>query len=197
MARFAQYDPNGGEKPKLDTARDLTLRPPIRDDVEALARLSWQREGGELDDHRRNTQRAVGVSLRSPERVFLVAEHQGAIVGYAKARLHRQAEDEPPNAAPEGWYLSGLVVDETCRRRGVGAALTQARLVRIAEHAPAAYYFANENNQASIKLHARFGFQELTRDFVYPRLTFEGGVGVLYRASLVPTKSDRNSSTAH
>lgn len=197
MARFADYDPDGGNQPKLDVARDLALRPPTRADVEALAQLSRQREGGEIDDHRRRTARAVGVSLRSSERVFFVAEHRGAIVGYAKARYHRQTEGEPANAAPEGWYLSGLVVAEAFRRRGVGDALTRARLARIAEHAGTAYYFANENNQASIELHAHLGFRELTRDFIYPRLTFEGGEGVLYRVSLTTSESDRNASNGH
>jgi hypothetical protein len=63
------------------------------------------------------------------------------------------------------------------RRRGIAHALTRARLDRLA---PPVYYFANERNRASIDLHAPFGFQELTRDFWHPDVTFTGGGGILF-----------------
>ncbi len=47
--------------------------------------------------------------------------------------------------------------------------------------------FANARNRASIALHAAFGFEEVTRDFEVPGVTFEGGVGVLFRAVLRPS----------
>jgi len=43
------------------------------------------------------------------------------------------------------------------------------------------WYFTNA---ASLLLHYRLGFREVTRDFTYPGVTFTGGVGVLCRACL-------------
>lgn len=65
--------------------------------------------------------------------------------------------------------------------RGIGLALTRYRLKWIAERADHAYYFANTRNHASIDLHTRLGFTELTRDFVFPGVSFTGGQGVLHR----------------
>jgi hypothetical protein len=42
------------------------------------------------------------------------------------------------------------------------------------------YYFANSRNEASIAMHAGFGFTEPRRPFEFPGVMFEGGVGVLF-----------------
>jgi hypothetical protein len=55
---------------------------------------------------------------------------------------------------------------------------------RIAGRAPEAWYVTNARNHRSLRLHERLGFREVTRDFVFPGVTFEGGVGVLSRAEL-------------
>jgi RimJ/RimL family protein N-acetyltransferase len=47
-----------------------------------------------------------------------------------------------------------------------------------------AYYVANSVNLASIALHARLGFVELSRDFWYPDVSFTGGEGVLFGITL-------------
>lgn len=67
---------------------------------------------------------------------------------------------------------------------GVGTALTRARLAWIRRHDDEAWYFANARNLASIEMHRRLGFREVTRDFSFPSVTFDGDVGVLYRAVL-------------
>ena len=76
------------------------------------------------------------------------------------------------------------MVDVAARRRGVGHALTDARLRWIAERAEHAWTFVNARNHASIDLHAAFGFEEVTRDVAFPVVTFEGGEGILFRATL-------------
>ena len=70
------------------------------------------------------------------------------------------------------------------RRRGIGRNLTQVRLDWIRQRDSRAYYFANIRNQASIDLHRRFSFVEVTRDFIYPSTSFVGGVGALFRVDL-------------
>jgi hypothetical protein len=83
------------------------------------------------------------------------------------------------NVAPDGYYLVGLIVNPASRGQGIGAALTQARLSWIGDRATEASYFTNAHNQRSLRLHQRLGFQEITRDFVFPGVSFDGGVGVL------------------
>jgi RimJ/RimL family protein N-acetyltransferase len=42
------------------------------------------------------------------------------------------------------------------------------------------WYFANARNQASIGLHAEFGFVEVQRPMRFAPIAFAGGVGVLF-----------------
>ena len=114
---------------------------------------------------------------------MIVAERSGGFLGYAKASYLEFKEESPANTAPEGWYLTGVVVDPEHRRRGVGAALTRARLQWIGRRAGAAYYFASAKNRATHDLHAPFGFEEVTRNFSVPGVTFTGG-GILFRVAL-------------
>ena len=71
------------------------------------------------------------------------------------------------------------MVEPGCRRQGIGYDLTLQRLKWIFESSDIAWYFANAENSASIALHASVGFEEITRDFQYPGVTFAGGVGIL------------------
>lgn len=120
--------------------------------------------------------------VTDPERLLHVAEDAGRIVGYARASRWTPPADAPPNAAPSGWYLLGLVVTPEYRRRGIGRALTVARLNAIAARASEVWYFVNARNRSSLDLHATLGFAEVTRDFWFPGLTFDGGEGILARA---------------
>jgi len=113
------------------------------------------------------------------ERLLLVAETDGAVVGYARASLLDELA-----GAPRGYYLTGVFVRPGSRRGGVGAALTEARLRWIAQRTDEAWFFANARNVASIELHRRFGFEEVTRDFAVPGVRFDGGEGVLFRSRL-------------
>jgi GNAT superfamily N-acetyltransferase len=74
------------------------------------------------------------------------------------------------------------VVDPNRRRQGIGSALTRARLEWVFERADSVFYVVNATNRASIDLHAKQGFEEVTRDFDLPGVTFVGGHGVLCRA---------------
>jgi ribosomal protein S18 acetylase RimI-like enzyme len=119
--------------------------------------------------------------LESPDRLLVVAERAEDVIGYGRVLRFVPEPDAPADIAPSGYYLMGLVVHPDHRRRGVAAALTQARLEWISKHADDAWYFANARNAASIALHAPFGFEEATRSFVYPRVDFDRGEGVLFR----------------
>ena len=113
--------------------------------------------------------------LAGPDRRLFVATLDGAFAGYG-----RVAHLDP--SAPPGYYVLGLLVPPAFRRRGVGLALTRTRMRWVFERAAEVWGFANARNRASLDLHARLGFTEVTRDFAVPGVAFEGGVGVLFRA---------------
>jgi ribosomal protein S18 acetylase RimI-like enzyme len=124
---------------------------------------------------------ALARDIESREHQLVVAESGGVISGYGRARLFEPEPEAPVDTAPRGYYLSGVFVSPSERRTGIGAALTQARLDWISERAADAWFFANARNAASIALHERFGFEEVTRRFSYPGLRFDGGEGILFR----------------
>ena len=111
-----------------------------------------------------------------------VAEVDTRVVGYARTQWMDLDERPGVRNAPSGWYLTGVVVAPAHRRRGIGRALTRDRL-EFLERAGAreVWYFANSENRVTIALHARLGFEEVTRDFAIPGLTFADGQGVLHR----------------
>lgn len=150
------------------------------EDLPACAELSCSRSGGNVDD------RATALArwLSDSSRCLFVARHDGAVVGYGKADYFVPASDASPAVAPEGYYLGGVEVAEGMRRRGMGTALTQVRMTWAAERATEIWYFTNARNRGSLELHAKLGFVEVTRSFEYPGVSFDGGVGVLCRATL-------------
>ncbi|GAB2745907.1 GNAT family N-acetyltransferase [Sinomonas soli] len=103
---------------------------------------------------------------------------EGTLLGYAKT--HRYPT--PDGAAPAGHYLGGIVVHPAARRRGVGRALTEARLAWIWERADAAYYLANARNTASIALHEGLGFRQVASGASFQAVTFDGGRGLVFEA---------------
>ena len=179
MSEFAPYAPGAPSEAPLTEADGLRLRPAAAADLPRLAPIAAAREGVPLEQalerfERHFTETSAGQAL------LLIAEVGGEAVGFGAAAYFTPPSDPAPNMAPEGWYLAGVVVAPRHRRRGIGAALTAARLEWIAARSRRAYYVANERNRVSIELHEAFGFVEATRDFTYPRATFEGGGGVLF-----------------
>jgi ribosomal protein S18 acetylase RimI-like enzyme len=159
----------------------FTVRTAAPDDIEATVRLGRQaaRELGE-DEWRK----VLEEDQRHPARLLLVADVAGDVVGYGRVRLFEHPPAAPADIAPEGYYLTGVFVHADHRRTGIGRALTEARLAWIAERADEAWFFANALNVASIELHRRLGFEEVTRNFSFPRLVFDGGDGILFRLRL-------------
>ena len=159
--------------------RVRTARPADADGVAALVAESG---GGTAAEHRAGFLGELEAAL--VDNLVVVAEARGRIVGFGRARRFEHPPEPPPGLAPGGWYLLGVRVAEDWRRRGVGAALTRERLAWIARRADEAFYFTAASNHASAALHARFGFVEVSRDFIYPRAENLEGGGVLYRLEL-------------
>jgi len=160
---------------------DLGIRPAVSADVSELSRIEAARDGGDPAEF---ALRLESTLASTGHGMILVAQHGESLLGLGKVSYFSPAEDAPANVAPQGWYLSGVVVVPEYRGRGIGRSLTRARLDWIAERDRWAFYFANLRNRVSIELHQEFGFVELTRDFTFPGVTFEGGVGALFRTHL-------------
>lgn len=167
---FAPYAPDDHGVPLADT--DVRLARTT--DLDACAELCAQREGGDPDVWASRLAVDLGEG-----RVLFVAEQRGCIVGYGRVAWLTPVSDGGRNA-PDGWYLSGVVVDVRFRRRGIGRALTQARCAWAWQHERIIYYVAGAANRASNDLHRELGFREVTRDFVLPGVTFARDDGVLF-----------------
>ena len=189
MSLFENYKFYLDDDDRQTTLRDLLIRPAKVSDSQELGIIQAEREGGVSAIHAVKIEQAINSWTKTSQGIILVAKYDNKLVGLAKIKYFSPAPASPSNAAPAGWYLSGVIVRSKYRRCGVGQALTQARLEWITARASCAYYFANAQNQVSIALHNKFGFKELTRDFTHPGVTFTGGVGILFGADLTQGKS--------
>lgn len=143
----------------------FVVRPGAADDIEACVALSSTFDPAGADAWRRTLERTV---LDGVGRALFVAETADAqIVGYG-----RVVRSEPP-ATPDGWYLLGLIVDAAWRRRGIGEALTKARMHWVRQRAERIFYFTHQDNRASQKLHEALGFRSLPGEFLPPGGTAE------------------------
>jgi predicted N-acetyltransferase YhbS len=156
-------------------------------DVEGCVRLAVDLLAHDPARRRAKLQEDLAAQRDAAEpgaRALFVARIGDDVVGYGRLEYWTASPDGPATGAPQGWYLMGLLVDPMHRRTGIGHALTEARLDWLRPRTERAWYFANARNVGSLALHARLGFRQVTRDFEFPGVTFEGGVGVLCVADL-------------
>ena len=117
-------------------------------------------------------------AIKDPNRLVLVSEADGQLVGWAKTHVWDHA-DGPAQA---GQYLGGVTVDPAWRRQGIAARLTQKRLDWIWARSQEAWYVVNAKNTASIELHRRWGFAPVAEGARFHTTTFAGDRGMLFRA---------------
>ena len=194
MSKFAKYEPSRANAMSLGPADGLVIRLTTAADLPQVARIIAEREGGDAEIYLDRLARDLGQVVELPTKSLWVATVGPRVVAQARAGLFTAPEDSPPDIAPPGWYLLGLIVDPAFRRRGVGEALTRVRLEWIAQRSSRAYYFAAAINRATIDLHAKLGFVEVTRDFSFPGVSFTGGTGVLFECLLNSPASRTNSN---
>jgi ribosomal protein S18 acetylase RimI-like enzyme len=132
--------------------RGLSVREAVAADLPATARIIADEGEGTEEEW---VVRFAEV-LADTNRLFLVAEVDGRVVGFGQARLVQRSTSEHPDVAPDGWYLSGVTVASRHRRCGVALALTKARLDRLGD--VAVHYACEAENTATIALHERLGF---------------------------------------
>ena len=97
------------------------------------------------------------------EPAFLVAEREGAVVGYLVA-------DVTPNAGRDIGHVKDLAVHPEFRGRGIGRALLRAGLARLrAAGATVAKLEVREGNDPARSLYAAEGFEPVRRATRYYR----------------------------
>jgi ribosomal protein S18 acetylase RimI-like enzyme len=161
---------------------ELIIRPLEAADLHAAAAVIAICADGDAQHQLELLQRRL--ARGKPDDVLIVAELAGQIAGVGRVSYFEPEEGAPGNAAPSGYYLLGVNVDPQYRRRGIGKALTQARLSWIARRAPVAWFFTGASNEASIRLHEAFGFRRNTSDFWFPTVTFGPDGGILFSLAL-------------
>lgn len=180
MSQFAEYSHQGSLGIPLSSL-GLLIRDARVADVAQVAQIASEREEQPLEHHVRATagllaQRSEGKSVD-----MKVAEFGGQVIGFGKSGHISPPVSAPPNCIPEGWYLTGVVVDPKFRRKRVGYELTHARIEWLFRRTSSVYYFANSRNLPTIALHNHFGFTEVARDIYVPKVTFTDGIGVLFK----------------
>jgi ribosomal protein S18 acetylase RimI-like enzyme len=156
---FARWSPNVQRQDA-----DFTVRLGVESDIESCLHLVAAIGAGEETAWQQTLMRTV---RDGKQRALFVAEAQGKVVGYGRV-VFAKADPTMPNAAPSGWYLLGLVVDHGWRRRGIGEALTRARMTWVAQRADQLWYFTAHENRASQALHQRLGFVKMAGSWVPP-----------------------------
>ena len=155
----------------------VTIRPATPADVPALGRLGalLVRTHHDFDRQRfiaatARTEQGygsfLGTQLDDSDRVVLVAERDGEVVGYAYAGL--EGPDYMSLRGPAG-ALYDIVVDPAHRGHGVGRLLLDAAITALAERgAPRVLLSTAERNDAAQGLFERAGFRrtmiEMTRE---------------------------------
>ena len=156
---------------------DVIVRPARPDDIEALGRLGTYlvEEHYGFDPQRfiephPDTPRRYGEFLEAqsagPDRFVLIAEQDGAVVGYVFGGM--EGADYMVLRGPAG-AIYDLVVDPDRRRQGIGKMLLDAALAALAERgAPRAVLGTAEKNSNAQRLFERSGFRrtlsEMTRE---------------------------------
>ncbi|MBO0810223.1 MAG: GNAT family N-acetyltransferase [Actinobacteria bacterium] len=143
---------------------DFVIRMGAEGDIEACVRLVMAIGAGEAASWRQTLTRTV---RDGEQRALFVAETCGQVVGYGRV-VSVEADPAGQGTAPPGWYLLGLVVDDAWRRRGIGEALTTARMAWVSERSDRLYYFTDRGNLASQALHERLGFTRMPGTWVPP-----------------------------
>jgi aminoglycoside 6'-N-acetyltransferase I len=142
----------------------VDVRPLTHDDIPYCAELA------SLSSGRSATELAAAYDslLAKPDHGHLVGafDDDNTLLGFARTVSLHESDVDTARPVPAGWYLLGLNVAPSHRRKGIATSLTAARLQWLNGRTHEVFYTARRDNHASIALHKRFGFTRLGNGYL-------------------------------
>lgn len=184
---FADYLPRSADDVRGALPEGLRIRDVTADDVDGIAAILREREGGTFEAAKERAGKYLAAPVEKNR--LMVADLDRQVIGHGRIGHVSKLLEAEYQSVPEGWYLTGVIVAQSYRRRGIAMELTRRRIAWVRGRAGKVFYFANSRNLASIELHRRLGFVEVCRNFKFPGATFSGdGVGILFRLDLASSR---------
>jgi ribosomal protein S18 acetylase RimI-like enzyme len=144
----------------------MTIRYAVLDDAPAIAALATQL--GYPSQSEETEARLLDV-LERPDNAVLVAEEEGFVVGWLQVVGTHYIDSEPFA------LITGLVVAETLRSRGIGAALVEAAVEWAAGHGYRTIRVrSNVVRERAHAFYERLGFSRVKNQVVFVRSTSAG-----------------------
>lgn len=164
---------------------EFSVRLATHADVSGIAAVALTLEGLTLEEHISGATAEIEMQQKDdPLRLVMIAEVDGVVAGYGRARHHETPDGMQPETFPEGWYLSGLLVAREFRRYGIGLELTRQRISWVGERAKVVRFHTSAKNRASIRMHEKLGFRAIKRDIVVRDRYRDLGPEILYELKL-------------
>lgn len=135
---------------------EVEIREANASDIYSCAQLIASHEHSEVEVWRRRFE----ADFDDPHRRSVVGTDGDTIIGYGHTVRHIRPVDAGDKTSPSGFFLSGLLVAPEYRRHGVGNLLTVAQLQALKVETNVAFYVADPDNIATIRLHRQLGFVE-------------------------------------
>lgn len=165
----------------------LIFRLARRDDCEGISLLMAERNPSQsFSEIEASTTREIDrVELNGDYKLY-VAELDNEVIGlcrfYHSDGLPLSKKIHP---SPEGWYGMGILVSAKFRRQNIANFLSTKR-VEILKNLGAREFYSivDANNLTSMKMHEKFGYNEIQRADGFLHISFNGSIGCLFKLSL-------------
>jgi ribosomal protein S18 acetylase RimI-like enzyme len=135
----------------------------------------------ETSTHREIDRIESGVSYK-----LYVAELGKEVVGFCR---FYHSEGLPASKkiypSPEGWYGMGICVSSNFRRQNIASFLSSKRAEVLRGLGVKEFYsIVDTSNLTSMKMHQNFGYAEVARALGFLHISFNGGMGCLFKLNL-------------
>lgn len=139
-----------------------------------------------IEDLRKKTERELYLNIHDPEYRLLVAVIENEVVGLCRFYHSKNLPIEKKKfKSPEGWYAMGTLVSADHRRKNIAKFLSDERLKYLKIHnAPSLYSAVDTNNKTSIRMHEKFGYEEVERAQGFLHLDFQPSTAILYKLEI-------------
>ncbi len=123
------------------------------------------------DSDRKHFQQDFEENKNRNQGPLFIALAKDKIVGYGRCGYFDPAEGKPIygllEVAPPGYYLKGVLTDESVRGQGVGKHLTILRGNWVKERSDRIYCILQNTNVPSLKMHESLGYKVIKQNLQY------------------------------